>query len=213
MLVWYAAYGSNLSAARLRAYLAGGSVTGARRRYRGARDRSPPREHRPLLLDRALYFGSGSPTWGGASAFLDHVPGAECLTYGRAYLVTAAQLGDLVAQECGLDVVDEDGRPTEAAPDDDFVAGCLEEAQRHGQARWSAGRYGTLLRLGDLDGRPLVTCTAPHPLATATLGAPAAAYLDVLVAGLAEAWGLDEAQARLYLSRCPGAAGRPGPAP
>lgn len=47
-LVWYAAYGSNLAAVRLRCYLAGGRPPGGARTYPGARDPSPPRRDIPI---------------------------------------------------------------------------------------------------------------------------------------------------------------------
>ncbi|CCH80358.1 hypothetical protein BN12_90013 [Nostocoides japonicum T1-X7] len=43
-LVWYAAYGSNLSLERFHCYVAGGRPPGGRHTYPGCRDASPPRE-------------------------------------------------------------------------------------------------------------------------------------------------------------------------
>lgn len=75
-LIWYAAYGSNLSAERLHLYLQGGTPAGGRLGVPGARDPSPPRERRAVELAGSVYFAWESPTWGGGIAFLDpHAPG------------------------------------------------------------------------------------------------------------------------------------------
>ncbi len=54
--VWYVSYGSNMSGARLTAYLEGGVPPGGTRANPGARDDSPPRRSVPVDLPGALYF-------------------------------------------------------------------------------------------------------------------------------------------------------------
>ena len=60
-VVWYVAYGSNLSRARLQEYLDRGP------------DPTPPRADRPVTIGLTLYFAGGSMLWGGGRAYVDHV--------------------------------------------------------------------------------------------------------------------------------------------
>ncbi|MFF7632299.1 histone deacetylase [Kitasatospora sp. NPDC008050] len=211
-LLWYAAYGSNLHLARLTAYLAGGRPLGGAREYPGCRDPRPPRDSRAIRLPGQLYFALESAVWTGGMAFYDPEaapdasagpgtdPGidpaaapAPCGgTAARAYLITAAQLSDLAAQEMH--------RP----PGGDLD---LRQVLREGRAVLGPGRYDTLIHPGDLDGRPLLTFTAPWPLAEAPLAPPSARYLHHLAAGLREAHGWRTTEIAAYLSSRPGAAG------
>ncbi|MEV7028327.1 histone deacetylase, partial [Kitasatospora sp. NPDC093558] len=68
-LVWYAAYGSNLDAARMACYLAGGRPEGAVRDFPGCRDRRPARRDAATVLPGTLYFATHSPVWGGGRGF------------------------------------------------------------------------------------------------------------------------------------------------
>ncbi len=70
-LIWYVAYGSNLSRARFGCYLTGGTPVGARRANPGARDPSPPRADTALTLPGQVYFADTSAMWGGGVAFYD----------------------------------------------------------------------------------------------------------------------------------------------
>lgn len=96
---WYVSYGSNMCLERFRCYLEGGCPPGGRRTYAGARDPAPPRASSPYWLDGGAYFAMRSRTWGGGMAFLD--PASPGRTPARAYLVTRAQLDDVIAQEAG----------------------------------------------------------------------------------------------------------------
>jgi hypothetical protein len=176
-LLWYGAYGSNMASARLMCYLAGGCPPGARRTYLGARDPSPPVDVRPIELDGCVYFAWESPTWGGGIAFYD--PVAEGTSVGRAYLMTLAQLSDVVAQEMRREPgVDLD----------------LTELLTDGTSVLGAGRYDSLHVVGELDDVPVVTFTAPWRAHLAAHNAPRAAYLRTMAQGLVESqgWGADE---------------------
>ena len=143
-LVWYAAYGSNLSTARLGHYLAGGVPRGTTREYEGCRDPTPPREERVLTLPGCVRFAGESSVWGGGTAF--YTPGDTGLVHARAYLLSLEQLGDLVAQETRHPV----GRPlvlAEAGP------------TRHGMSYV----YDVVLDLGELDGHRLLTLSSSTP--------------------------------------------------
>lgn len=97
-LVWYAAYGSNLSRARLLAYLRGGTVPGSGAREQGCTDPSPPRAESRALLPHPLIFAGHSWRWDGATARLD-VGGAGRPSLARLYLLSADQFDDLTVQE------------------------------------------------------------------------------------------------------------------
>lgn len=173
-LVWYVAYGSNLHAARLRCYLAGGRPPGARRTYPGCRDGSEPRAAVPVQVEGRLVFGGRSTVWGGGIAAYD--PTANGTLAARAYLVTRGQLSDIVAQE------------TRQQPGRDL--------ELDGAIRNAAGLYDTVASLGQLDGRPMLTLATRRPVTSAP---PSAAYLRVMMSGLAEAFGWDVERRVEYL--------------
>lgn len=181
-LVWYVSYGSNLSSARLRCYLAGGAPPGGRWQAPGARDATPPRADRRLDLDRALWFGGPSHTWDGAPAYLDRERAGT--TIARAWLVTREQFADVVAQE------------NQREP------GSLDVPDRllvDGGVLLPGERYGRLVGLDPVDGVPAATFTyVERPPARP----PTPAYLAMLAQGLAEL-GLATEEADAYLGAQP----------
>ena len=190
-LVWYAAYGTNLSTARLACYLSGGRPPGAARRYDGCRDPSPPRDHRPVELTGRLSFAGESGVWGGGMAFFTpgSTPGARHVVHARAYLLRLEQLGDLVAQEArhpvGTDLLlAGDGRPT-----------------HHGLSR----TYDVLVDVGELDGHRMLTLTGTI---VPTPNAPSASYVRTMLEGLADGFGLDADARVAYLASADGVSPR-----
>lgn len=206
--VWYAAYGSNLCAARFGTYLAGGCPPGAGRTYPGSHDRRPPLAVRSCRLRRGIHFALRSAVWGGGLPFLDHddpglgVPGAPA----RAYLLRRAQFDDLVAQE--------NHRPPGSVRVD------LDAVTLAGRVELGPGCYDTLVHLHTWDDVPVVTFTAPFTAAEVAAGtaratyggepaavtanSPSDAYLRVLADGYRESHGLDAAGMAAVLARCPG---------
>jgi len=186
-LVWYASYGSNMYSARLRCYLEGGTPLGAQRRYAGCRDRGPARRVVASEFPGGVYFATESPVWHGGRAFFDpELPGRAAM---RSYLVTAGQFSDIAAQEMYR----------EPGPDLD-----LGTVLRTGRDELGPGRYETLLHLGDLDGCPVLTFTAPWSAAEIEKNPPSAAYLAMIVGGLREAHGWPLPKIAEYLSHRPG---------
>lgn len=179
--LWYAAYGSNLARDRFDAYLSGGRPAGARRTYPGARNPNPPVDDRPLLLPGSIFFAWESPTWGGGIAFYD--ADGQGTVYARAYRITRDQFCDLAAQEMRRE------------PGADLDLSQVLADRRH---TFGPGRYETLHLVGELNGLPVLTFTAPpgHGLVP---NPPVAAYLDTIVRGLRECHGLTVEQARAYL--------------
>jgi len=176
MQVWYASYGSNMSAERLACYLAGGCPPGATRSYPGARDRTLPTDVRPLELAGCVYFAWHSATWGGGIAFYD--PDGPGSSAGRAYRLTLGQLSDVLEQEMHREPgVDHD----------------LDELLAEGATVIGDGRYESLHVVGELDREPVVTFTSPEAMHAADHNEPAAAYLATMASGLVEGhgWGVD----------------------
>jgi hypothetical protein len=192
-LAWYVAYGSNLASDRFRCYLAGGRPTGGRRAYPGCRDPRDPRQIAAVEVPGGLVFSGESAVWGGGRAFYDLT--APGLVAGRAYLVTAAQLGDVAAQEMYRE------------PGSAFAHDLAEALDDVDQVRvMGPGRYETIARLGERDGVPMFTVTDVNA-GDLEPSAPSAAYLWWIAAGLREAYGWDASQVADYLSQARGVAG------
>jgi hypothetical protein len=180
--VWYASYGSNLSRRRFEHYLTGGTPTGGRRRYPGARDRSAPSDDRPYHLPYRLRFGGASRTWGGGMAFVDTTAAGR--TLARMYRLTVGQFGDVHTQENGGDA-----DPADLA---DLAPG---QAVRAGR-----GNYPLVVCCGHVDAAPVLTFTCDEvPTATA----PARAYLRTIAGGLAESHALTTVGIVAYLRTAP----------
>lgn len=187
-LIWYAAYGSNMSADRLRYYLAGGTPPGNRRRYPGCRDRRPPRGTAAVLVPGGIYFALESAAWTGGVALYD--PGMPGTAAARAYLLTAGQFADVVAQEMyrrsGVD------------------PGVLAEVAAHGRVDLGPGRYERLLCTGTRQGHPVLTFTAPWSVADVAARPPVRTYLAMLAGGLWESHGWGPERITGYLAARPG---------
>lgn len=187
-MIWYAAYGSNLSRERFGVYLDGGIPAGAAHSYPGCRDSSPPAEDRPWECSCELRFGGRSRTWGGGVALV--VPGpSEVYAKLRLYLVTLEQFEDVVAQENWLEPGSVDLR--DVVYDPHYVIG-------------PDHTYRVVLSLGDLDGIPVLTITQDASTPTA---APTIRYLRHIAQGLRESHGCSDADLAQYLSGRPGVAG------
>lgn len=201
--MWYAAYGSNMHAARLGCYLAGGRPPGGAGTLPGCRDPRGPVASVALLLPGQVYFATESPVWGGGRAYYD--PAADGTAWGVAHLLTAGQFSDIAAQEMY--------RP----PGTDLD---LTEVLATGRCTLGPGRYETLVRCGFLDdvgtdrggGLPVLTFTAPSKDGLGELRAPSAGYLRLLAAGLHATGAWRPGEVAAYLAGCPGAAGHWTPA-
>jgi hypothetical protein len=162
----------------------GSNLDGARlARYLAvARDPTAPRRDAALTVGHRLRFGARSEQWGGGVAFLEPAAGSgEALV--RLWLLGLDQLADVYAQE--------NRHPVGSVSLD-------PERLADGVAR---GRYRRLLALGDHDGTPVVTFTAPEPPEPT---APSRAYLAHLVTGLRASHALDDDRLAAYLLAAPG---------
>jgi hypothetical protein len=186
--IWYVAYGSNLSRERFCCYLQGGRPDGSDRDYTGCRDTSDPMDSVGLMIAGGVYFTGRSSGWRAGIAFYDpETPGEVA---ARAYLITAEQFVDVLAQE----TLRSPGITLDLTP------------ALHGD-RYSngVGGYSILVRVGDRRGVPMVTFTRDRRSA-ANLVAPAVDYLAAMATGLREAHGWSPTQIDRYLSALPGAA-------
>jgi hypothetical protein len=172
--VWYVSYGSNMSQARLTAYLEGGVPPGGKAANPGAHDPTPPRRSVPVDLPGAVYFAGDSRQWRGGVAFYDH-DGKGGPTAARAYLITAHQFADIAAQEMYR-------IPQQGDPLVEVVVGGIDGGRHH----VGPGHYETLVEVGRLEGVPMLLFTAPHGLDHVEHNEPSAAYLAMLADGLRE---------------------------
>jgi hypothetical protein len=193
--VWYASYGSNMYAGRLRYYLTGGTPPGGRRTYPGCRNPDPPERRVPVMLPGGVYFALESAAWTGGMALYD--PELDGEAAGRAHLVTPSQFADIAAQEMY--------RP----PSGDLDLSRVVSSGRH---RLGDGRYETLVCAGELDGYPVVTFTAPWRAEEVEWRPPAPAYLAFLAGGLHEAHGWTVGRLTAYLGSLRGVRGEWDPA-
>ena len=96
--VWYACYGSNLRAARFRAYIEGTVNEANGIAEKGCRDRTLWTAEQVRTYSGRLYFARSSGKWdGGGVAFID--PEASGTIYMRLYLITEEQFSDIQEQE------------------------------------------------------------------------------------------------------------------
>lgn len=100
--VWYAAYGSNLSAERFSCYIRGGICIQNGKYYEGCSDTSMWTASELRSFDGRLYFGNRSGSWGGKGvAFYDE--NGRASVQMRLYKITRDQLLDIRNQEGASD--------------------------------------------------------------------------------------------------------------
>lgn len=191
--VWYVAYASNLAPARFRHYLHGGLVPGGVRDYAGCRDPSDPTALVSLSMTGGLVFAGQSRVWGGGMAF--YAPLASGEVACRGYLITAAQLADVVAQEVR--------RP----PGGPFAEHLERSLPASGSLTLAGpGPYDVLAHVGDRDGFAQFTITHAH-IDDLEPTSPSAPYLRWVARGLRDAHHWDDHVIGTYLAAVPGAAG------
>jgi hypothetical protein len=135
-----------------------------------------------LMIPGGLYFAGRSSGWRAGMAFYD--PEAPGEVAARAYLITAEQFVDVLAQE----TLRSPGMALDLAP-----------AFRGDRYSDGVGGYSRLVRVGDRRGVPLVTFTRDRH-GVSNLVAPTVHYLAAMATGLREAHGWSPAQIDCYLS-------------
>ena len=136
-----------------------------------------------MTLPHRLLFAGESRWWGGGGvAFIDPARG-DATTLARAYLITAEQFQDVLAQESGRAV------GTEV---DLGVVGS------GGSSILGDGNYDRVVHVGHRDW-PMLTFTTPRSVAELALNPPGDAYRDTIVRGVVEAHGLSILEAERYV--------------
>ncbi|KZV34693.1 histone deacetylase 5 [Dorcoceras hygrometricum] len=99
--IWYATYGSNMNASRLRCYIEGGQIEGMRRPCVGAVNKSPWKEIMWKTFPHRLFFARDyNATWGaGGVAFLHPESNFQEKTYMCLYKISLEQFNDVFKQE------------------------------------------------------------------------------------------------------------------
>ena len=174
--VWYACYGSNIREERFMCYISGGTPPGALKNFEGCSDKSKPKASGTIEIPYQMYFAKESPTWnGGGICFLKPEKDEKVNTLGRRYLISSGQFIDLVRQELKFD----------GTIEIDF-----EHLTREGFFNcMTDGRYGLLLYLGEIEGKPVVTFTSEIYLEK-EINRPDKAYLSTIIRGLKEVYDL-----------------------
>ena len=167
-LVWYASYGSNINEERFLCYIKGGKPKGASKIYTGCTDPTLPRNIEEFYITSELYFAKSSSTWNnGGVGFLRNEFNGNAQTWGRMYLITKGQFGQVVQQEIGGKTVQIDFNRARTS---DYV---------FAPGSW----YGRIVYLGDQQGYPIFTFTHEKDLPATT---PSPAYLGTIAAGIKE---------------------------
>lgn len=204
--IWYASYGSNLNEQRFLTYIEGGKPPGSTRTYDGCDDKALPEEDIAIRFNGRPHFALTSSVWRGGIAFMDD-QSEEGSGLGRAYLISVDQFDQVVAQENGGS-----SKGAEPVP--------LEQTLSKGREVTGDGPYETMVHVGDYQGAPVITFSAPFTSQEAMTNSgsvirnkvrlpvrsnkPSAAYVRMIGAGLNETFGLDEVQQADYIRGCPG---------
>lgn len=177
--VIYASYGSNLLTERFMRYIAGGSITGNNFVYKGARDKTPPKEKIPMLVLGNVYMSGYSDMWGGGGyAFYDPTIPGEVRMAG--WLITVDQFYDVVAQE------------------NDLESGSVDELALSEMGDWGekiipyGDEYSRIISLPLQNGFKCFTFTSPKPKSDMILSSAPPAYYDVIMRGLMETFPSEE---------------------
>lgn len=206
--VYYASYGSNLNRDRFMSYIEGGRPPGSSRKYDGCVDTTAPTDDIPIRFAGSRpHFALTSRVWRGGIAFIDAQKGESAVGLGRAYNISIEQFDQVVNQENGGL-----GKKAPAVP--------LDEALKTGRAVTGEGAYETVLHIGDYNGAPVLTFTAPFSTRDAMVheghivragvkmpvrtNKPSAAYVRMIGGGLQETFGMDEVAQADYIRGCPG---------
>lgn len=167
--VWYASYGSNLNYERFLCYIKGGNPPGSSRVETGCQDPSLPIAESSFTIHFPLYFAKEADGWQSQGvAFLGLREDRKTPTYSKKYLITVEQFLDVVKQENGGKKYTIDLHKVK------------EERSQIFRQSW----YGNIVYLGEGDGYPIFTFTAPWDIGEVAWNRPSHAYLKTIVYGL-----------------------------
>ena len=208
--IWYASYGSNLFEERFNVYIQGGSPPGSTKKYEGCTDKTPAKSNIPVRFQGAsTHFALTSSVWqGGGVAFVDQDEKKSTFSFGRAYDISVEQFDQVVGQENGV-------KGSKCKPVD------LTEVLETQRSITGPGYYETLIHIGDYQGAPVLSFTAPFSAQDAVAqrgqmvtkaktvdirtNKPSPAYLRMISNGLEETFKMNTGQRADILRGCAGA--------
>ena len=169
--VWYASYGSNLLRERFLCYIQGGQPEGTNKIYSGCTDKALPIDDEEFYINSELYFAKESDSWNkGGVGFIRTTfdPGTQ--TLARMYLITQAQLTDVIRQETN--------NPN--ALSIDFNTVILGGSLIFKKYSW----YGNMIYLGNQNEHPIFTFTNENDIQP--INRPDVNYLKLIIKGMDE---------------------------
>jgi len=172
-MIWYAAYGSNLSEHRFLCYINGGKPEGASEEQLGMTDRSLPLINMHFSISHELYFADFADRWNGGVAFISPEP-SDKQALCRIYLIKRQQFIELLSQE---------NRILNSKVEVDFDQ--LDERKRIKAC--SDSWYGLVLNVGKFAGYPVYTFTREDDNRLKRTS-PSDAYLNTIIKGLVECY-------------------------
>lgn len=172
-MIWYAAYGSNLSKDRFLCYIKGGQPEGASEGQIGMEDKSPPLMDAPFRIPHELYFADSTDRWGGGVAFISSESSTKYETLCRIYLIKRQQFIELVAQENRVLKEEVQINFDQLAAKSRYIA--------------CSGWYGLVLKVGQHAGCPVYTFTRADAKQSKPTP-PSETYLRTIIRGLVECW-------------------------
>lgn len=183
-LVWYAAYGSNMSEERFLHYINGGIPSGSERNYEPCSDLTPPKDIRPYEINFELFFARESSSWKGGIAFIETEKNIEIKTLAKLYLISKTQFNHLAKGET----------QAQSTVDIDFDQAVNEGKTVFKRPSW----YGMVLFLGYFEDLPVFTLTGERPIEVFTK--PSEKYISIIGSGLRQTHGLNNQEIFQYFS-------------
>ncbi|MFI8567661.1 hypothetical protein ACIGGF_14000 [Rhodococcus sp. NPDC078407] len=177
--LWYVSYGSNLLRERFFNYLTGSDDSSEFGAHPAPPSTALPAAEKWLWIDHALYFAGISKRWTGSSAFVSTAVNSTSSSVAHGYLIDRDQFSHLAAVENVVASVD-----IEAV--DTLAVGQWARLPLDRQGESFRGKYDSLLRLSDIDGRLAFTLTSSI---VREPGEPSSRYLSTIRRGLLSASG------------------------
>jgi hypothetical protein len=174
-MIWYAAYGSNLSEDRFFCYINGGKPEGTSEEQAGMKDKSPPLLNTDYYIYHELYFADYADRWKGGVAFISPDSSKDYRTYCRIYLIKRQQFIELLSQENRRSI-----------NEDEVDFNQLDEKGRF--IACSGSWYGLVLNVGEWAGYPIYTFTREDDCRLLNRNRPSNAYLNTIIKGLVECY-------------------------
>jgi len=132
--IWYVGYGSNLHEQRFLCYITGGTPCFGKSHNKGCKDKTLPRENKPMAIHHSLYFAlprsnTRTSMWGtGGVAFIEPEENKTSKTLCRMWKITKEQYQEVREQEgCSwygkeIQLGEDSGIPVYTITNDDILS-------------------------------------------------------------------------------------------